>query len=207
MGWITKAGGDVYFGAFLLCLSIFAARHGLILYAVGLSVGSLLSIAPAALIGLRFHLLTEINGETGYQLPDPSLGVTGAEFKRLYNDKSASGRSKQSQYGLSDFFWYLLAPAHAIHQGTHSPCLIHTLLTAVLPRAPRKRRLPLQDYERSHKETLRSANRAAGADCTQACRGAVQWKATEQLGVWEDVGRIRWWVDDRPGSRSLLSSV
>ena len=118
MGWISRAGGDVYFGLCLLGLSLFSAWRGA---AASLSFlllcGALCSLAPAVLIGLRFRMLTEINGDTGYQLPNPALGVTGDEFKKLYNHKAASGRSKQSEYGLSDFFWYLLAPAHAIHQG------------------------------------------------------------------------------------------
>jgi hypothetical protein len=71
---------------------------------------------PPLLIALRFQLLTNINGDEGIQLPNTELGVEGDTFKWLYNHQAAHGRSKQTNYGLSDFFWYLLAPAHAVHQ-------------------------------------------------------------------------------------------
>eukprot|EP00958_Prasinococcus_capsulatus_P020485 scaffold2674_cov333-Prasinococcus_capsulatus_cf.AAC.3 len=87
-----------------------------LLLSLALFVASLPLWMPPLLIAVRFYIFRAINGEEGVELPNANLGVENDTFKKLYNDKACDGRSKQANYGLSDFFWYLLAPAHAIHQ-------------------------------------------------------------------------------------------
>jgi len=69
---------------------------------------------PELLIKIRFFVFQKINDTTSLEVP--CEGIRGKTFKWLYNNKAVNLRSIQSGYGLSDFFWYLLAPAHSIHQ-------------------------------------------------------------------------------------------
>eukprot|EP01084_Bolivina_argentea_P301078 519314_1 len=65
-------------------------------------------------IKLRYMIFQKINGEEGVQLPSEKYNAK--IFTYLYNHPDVNLRSKQNNVGLSDFFWYLLAPAHFIHQ-------------------------------------------------------------------------------------------
>lgn len=67
---------------------------------------------PAAIIGLRNHLFTRINGEEGIPIPGEQIDVS--YFKELYSNPAANGRSEGA--ALSDLFWYWLSPGAEIHQ-------------------------------------------------------------------------------------------
>eukprot|EP00048_Salpingoeca_helianthica_P002846 m.61360 g.61360 ORF g.61360 m.61360 type:complete len:465 (-) comp12341_c0_seq3:66-1460(-) len=69
---------------------------------------------PPAIVKARFWIFTSINGEEGRQFPDHV--VRDATFKWLYNHDAAKIRSRQGRVGITDLFWYMLAPAHYIHQ-------------------------------------------------------------------------------------------
>ncbi|MFI5957600.1 cytochrome P450 [Cryptosporangium sp. NPDC051539] len=67
---------------------------------------------PAAVIRLRERIFARVNGAEGIPVPGP---LVGAEyFERVYADPAADGRSRGA--GLSDLFWYWLAPGPQMHQ-------------------------------------------------------------------------------------------
>jgi len=114
--WLSVAGGaGLSAGAALLALAVLLALRGGPAWQSCLLAAAALALAlPPLLIWFRFRLLASINGDEGVELPNAT--VHGAAVKALYNHPATHLRSKQARYGLSDFFWYLLAPAHAIHQ-------------------------------------------------------------------------------------------
>eukprot|EP00047_Mylnosiga_fluctuans_P009063 m.9904 g.9904 ORF g.9904 m.9904 type:complete len:476 (-) comp2466_c0_seq1:155-1582(-) len=69
---------------------------------------------PSRVVRLRFWIFTALNGDEGRQFP--CAGVNDDVFKWLYNHPAASIRSRQGGVGITDLFWYMLAPAHYIHQ-------------------------------------------------------------------------------------------
>jgi len=192
MSWIKNAGGDVHLGfALLTAAGVFFWLQSWII-AVTLVCAGVACMLPAVLIGIRFKMLTEINGEEGIQLPNESLGVTDEAFKELYNHEHATGRSKQSRYGLSDFFWYghcpssfvlllsplgryLLAPAQAIHQEHLESADVRYKITAAVTRklcaCPEAR---LQDI----------ADRHAAALFSEKGLGQQTWEAGRLWGNW-----------------------
>jgi hypothetical protein len=77
-----------------------------------LVVGSLPYWLPGAVIAMRNRLFTRINGEEGIPIPGPL--VDAEHFRMVYAHPAANGRSRGA--GLSDLFWYWLAPGPEIHQ-------------------------------------------------------------------------------------------
>ncbi len=75
-------------------------------------VASLPYWLPRVVVALRMRLFGRINGEEGVTVPGKRLGVE--HFRRLYGDPAADGRSRGA--GLSDLFWYWLAPGPQVHQ-------------------------------------------------------------------------------------------
>lgn len=71
-------------------------------------------VVPEILIRLRFFAFLSVNRDESIEFP--TKNVKGDMYKYLYNHKAVNIRSIQKRYGLSDLFWYFLAPAHAIHQ-------------------------------------------------------------------------------------------
>ena len=71
-------------------------------------------VIPEILIRLRFFAFLSLNVDESIELP--TKNIVGEKYRWLYNHNDVSVRSIQKSYGLSDLFWYLLAPAHAIHQ-------------------------------------------------------------------------------------------
>ena len=65
-----------------------------------------------ALVALRERLFARINGPQGIPVPGPLVGAE--HFERVYADPAANGRSRGA--GLSDLFWYWLAPGPHMHQ-------------------------------------------------------------------------------------------
>ncbi|GAA0470118.1 cytochrome P450 [Paractinoplanes deccanensis] len=65
-----------------------------------------------AVVRLREWIFTRVNGAEGIPIPGPLVGAE--HFERVYNDPAADGRSKGA--GLSDLFWYWLAPGPQMHQ-------------------------------------------------------------------------------------------
>jgi hypothetical protein len=67
---------------------------------------------PPAVIRLREFIFTRVNGHEGIPVPGPLVGAE--HFERVYADPAADGRSRGA--GLSDLFWYWLAPGPQMHQ-------------------------------------------------------------------------------------------
>lgn len=67
---------------------------------------------PPAVIRLREWIFARVNGAEGVPVPGPLVGTE--HFERLYSDPAADGRSRGA--GLSDLFWYWLAPGPQMHQ-------------------------------------------------------------------------------------------
>jgi Cytochrome P450 len=67
---------------------------------------------PGAVVGLRVRIFAAVNGEEGISVPGDKIGV--AEFKQIYANPAANGRSRGA--ALSDLFWYWLAPGPQVHQ-------------------------------------------------------------------------------------------
>ncbi|MFI2643907.1 cytochrome P450 [Streptomyces sp. NPDC018610] len=67
---------------------------------------------PRAVVALRVRIFEKVNGDRAVTLPD---AVHGPEvFERVYAHPAANGRSEGA--GLSDLFWYWLAPGPEVHQ-------------------------------------------------------------------------------------------
>jgi len=65
-----------------------------------------------AVIRLRQWIFKRVNGAEGIPVPGPLVGAE--HFERVYSDPAADGRSRGA--GLSDLFWYWLAPGPELHQ-------------------------------------------------------------------------------------------
>ena len=186
MGWISRAGGSGLpaGGLFGSCAAAFL-WHGRVLEAAIFLITALGFALPPLLIAMRFRLLTEINGKEGIQLPCEIRGITDEAFKSVYNHKAAQGRSKQLQYGLSDFFWYLLAPAHAIHQEhIESTDMRYNTVSGVTRKLCAVGEERLETIAAAHAEELLSSRRLDGEG----------WEARRMWGGWSRgwlVGRGR----------------
>ncbi|MFI1994099.1 cytochrome P450 [Actinoplanes sp. NPDC020271] len=63
-------------------------------------------------VRLREWIFQRVNGAEGIPVPGPLVGAE--HFERVYSDPAADGRSRGA--GLSDLFWYWLAPGPQMHQ-------------------------------------------------------------------------------------------
>ncbi|GAA1644072.1 cytochrome P450 [Actinoplanes couchii] len=63
-------------------------------------------------VRLREWIFQRVNGTEGIPVPGPLIGAE--HFERVYSDPAANGRSRGA--GLSDLFWYWLAPGPQMHQ-------------------------------------------------------------------------------------------
>ncbi|ACU72972.1 Cytochrome P450-like protein [Catenulispora acidiphila DSM 44928] len=67
---------------------------------------------PGIVVALRVRIFALVNGTEG--IPVPGKLVRTDDFKRVYADPAANGRSRGA--ALSDLFWYWLAPGPEVHQ-------------------------------------------------------------------------------------------
>lgn len=67
---------------------------------------------PARVIALRMLIFARVNGEEG--IPVPGRRIPVEHFRALYAHPAADGRSRGA--GLSNLFWYWLAPGPHVHQ-------------------------------------------------------------------------------------------
>ena len=67
---------------------------------------------PRAVVALRVRIFQKVNGDHAVTLPDATHGPE--VFERVYAHPAANGRSEGA--GLSDLFWYWLAPGPEVHQ-------------------------------------------------------------------------------------------
>jgi hypothetical protein len=79
--------------------------------AAGLA-GTLPYWLPQRVVALRGAIFTLVNGDEGVPVLRRPSGA--ADFLRVYGDPAADGRSHGA--GLSDLFWYWLAPGPEVHQ-------------------------------------------------------------------------------------------
>jgi len=63
-------------------------------------------------VRLREWIFRRVNGEEGVPVPGPLVGAE--DFELVYGHPAADGRSRGA--GLSDLFWYWLAPGPQMHQ-------------------------------------------------------------------------------------------
>ena len=80
--------------------------------AVAALAGTLPYWLPKRVVALRGAIFTLVNGEEGVPVLARPDGVS--DFLRVYGDPAANGRSHGA--GLSDLFWYWLAPGPEMHQ-------------------------------------------------------------------------------------------
>ncbi|HEX3792062.1 MAG TPA: cytochrome P450 [Pseudonocardiaceae bacterium] len=67
---------------------------------------------PARVVALRVLVFARVNGEEGVPVPGRRHDV--GRFRSLYANPAANGRSRGA--GLSNLFWYWLAPGPEVHQ-------------------------------------------------------------------------------------------
>jgi hypothetical protein len=67
---------------------------------------------PDIVVRLRKQIFAWVNGDEGIPIPGGEVPV--AQFKQVYGHPAANGRSRGA--GLSDLFWYWLAPGPQVHQ-------------------------------------------------------------------------------------------
>ncbi|GIE78661.1 cytochrome P450 [Actinoplanes philippinensis] len=65
-----------------------------------------------AVVRLREWIFQRVNGTEGIPVPGPLIGAE--HFEQVYSHPAADGRSRGA--GLSDLFWYWLAPGPQMHQ-------------------------------------------------------------------------------------------
>jgi hypothetical protein len=65
-----------------------------------------------AVVALRTRIFAAVNGPEGIPVPGPQVPVE--RFRAVYEHPAANGRSAGA--GLSDLFWYWLAPGPQVHQ-------------------------------------------------------------------------------------------
>lgn len=75
-------------------------------------VASLPYWLPGRVVALRVRIFALVNGDEGIPVPGKLVGA--GEFRRVYADPAADGRSRGA--ALSDLFWYWLAPGPEVHQ-------------------------------------------------------------------------------------------
>jgi hypothetical protein len=67
---------------------------------------------PGRVVALRMKIFSLVNGQDVVTIPGEQVGVE--DFRRVYADPAANGRSRGA--ALSDLFWYWLAPGPEVHQ-------------------------------------------------------------------------------------------
>ncbi|WP_439376681.1 cytochrome P450 [Amycolatopsis lexingtonensis] len=67
---------------------------------------------PSRVVALRMKIFSLVNGQDTVTIPGERVGVEN--FRRVYADPAANGRSRGA--ALSDLFWYWLAPGPEVHQ-------------------------------------------------------------------------------------------
>jgi len=67
---------------------------------------------PARVVALRMLVFARVNGAEGITVPGRRFGLD--RFRQLYAHPAANGRSRGA--GLSNLFWYWLAPGPEVHQ-------------------------------------------------------------------------------------------
>ncbi|WP_410607927.1 cytochrome P450 [Amycolatopsis sp. lyj-109] len=75
-------------------------------------IGKVLAWLPGRVVALRMRIFALVNGQDVVTIPGPQVGV--ADFRRVYADPAANGRSRGA--ALSDLFWYWLSPGPEVHQ-------------------------------------------------------------------------------------------
>ncbi|MGW4063348.1 cytochrome P450 [Amycolatopsis sp. NPDC004747] len=75
-------------------------------------IGKVLAWLPERVVALRMRIFALVNGQDVVTVPGPQVGA--ADFKRVYADPAANGRSRGA--ALSDLFWYWLSPGPEVHQ-------------------------------------------------------------------------------------------
>ncbi|MFF1920299.1 cytochrome P450 [Streptomyces sp. NPDC058221] len=67
---------------------------------------------PRGVVSMRVRIFEKVNGDRAVTLPSTAHGPE--VFERVYAHPAANGRSEGA--GLSDLFWYWLAPGPEVHQ-------------------------------------------------------------------------------------------
>ncbi|MGW3964033.1 cytochrome P450 [Amycolatopsis sp. NPDC005003] len=75
-------------------------------------IGKALAWLPEHVVALRMRIFALVNGQDVVTIPGPQVGA--ADFRRVYADPAANGRSRGA--ALSDLFWYWLSPGPEVHQ-------------------------------------------------------------------------------------------
>lgn len=89
-----------------------SGRRWALACAAGVGALSLPYWLPDAVVNLRKQIFAWVNGDEG--IPIPGEEIPASQFKQVYGHPAANGRSRGA--GLSDLFWYWLAPGPQVHQ-------------------------------------------------------------------------------------------
>ncbi|MBO0921025.1 cytochrome P450 [Cellulomonas sp. zg-ZUI222] len=85
---------------------------GVVVLAAAVALWTLPGWLPRAVVRLRERVFAWVNGAEGIPVPGPLVGAE--HFEAVYSHPAADGRSAGA--GLSDLFWYWLAPGAHMHQ-------------------------------------------------------------------------------------------
>ncbi|MBO0925493.1 cytochrome P450 [Cellulomonas sp. zg-ZUI199] len=85
---------------------------GVAVLAAAVALWTLPGWLPRAVVRLRERVFAWVNGAEGIPVPGPLVGAE--HFEAVYSHPAADGRSAGA--GLSDLFWYWLAPGAHMHQ-------------------------------------------------------------------------------------------
>lgn len=126
---------------------------------------------PRLVVALRVAIFARVNGDEGVPVPGKLVGVD--DFRRVYSDPAANGRSAGA--ALSDLFWYWLAPGPQVHQEHLEPG----------DRYDEVARTTRRILARPHRETEELAARCAARVLDETEPGSVRLRDL-MMPVWAD---------------------
>ena len=135
-------------------------------------VASTPSWLPGRVVALRMKIFALVNGQDSVTIPGEQVGVE--DFRRVYADPAANGRSRGA--ALSDLFWYWLAPGPEVHQEHLEPG----------PRYDEVAKCTRHILVKSKKDTEELAKRCAARVLDDVTPGLVRLR-DEMMPIWAEL--------------------
>ena len=127
---------------------------------------------PGRVVALRMKIFGMVNGQDAVTVPGEQVGVE--DFRRVYADPAANGRSRGA--ALSDLFWYWLAPGPEVHQEHLEPG----------PRYDEVAKCTRHILVKSKKDTEELARRCAAHVLDDITPGLVRLR-DEMMPIWAEL--------------------
>ena len=127
---------------------------------------------PGRVVALRMKIFGLVNGQDAVTIPGEQVGVE--DFRRVYADPAANGRSRGA--ALSDLFWYWLAPGPEVHQEHLEPG----------PRYDEVAKCTRHILVKSKKDTEELARRCAMRVLDDVTPGLVRLR-DEMMPIWAEL--------------------